>query len=115
MTKLMQWIAGLVFFLAVYIPIVTGMVVVPALEPFEREMKLLPFILVAFFGVCPVVLCARSGCETNYPLLLQIHSLNIVLFRAATIRDCPEAEQELQKDIKEAREDLIRKGFTFRE
>lgn len=53
----MQWIAGLVLFLAVYIPIVTGMVVVPALEPFEREMKLLPFILVAFFGVCPVVSC----------------------------------------------------------
>lgn len=56
-----------------------------------------------------------SGCDTNDPLLLQIHSLNIVLFRAATIRDCPEAEQELQKDIKEAREDLVRKGFTFRE
>lgn len=41
--------------------------------------------------------------------------MNIILFRAATIRDCPEAEQELQKDIKEAREDLVKKGFKFRD
>lgn len=51
MTKLMQWIAGLVVFLAIYIPILTKMVVVPALEPYDREIKLLPFILIAFFGV----------------------------------------------------------------
>lgn len=51
MTKLMQWIAGLVAFLAIYIPIITGMVHFPALDPYERELKLLPFILVALFGV----------------------------------------------------------------
>lgn len=59
----MQWIAGLVVFLAVWIPVVTGMVVVPALEGYEREMKLLPIILVAFFGVSGVGVtgCVRMG------------------------------------------------------
>lgn len=49
----MQWVAGGVAFLAIYIPIVTGIVRFPALDPFDREIKLLPFILVALFGVSP--------------------------------------------------------------
>lgn len=116
MTKLMQWIAGLVVFLAMYIPILTKMWIVPALEPFEREVKLLPFILIGLFGVS-----AGGRVAARFQVLIliilhpQIHSLNTVLFRAATIRDCPEAEQELQKEILEAREDLVKRGFKFRE
>lgn len=45
---------------------------------------------------------------------LQVHSINTVLFRAATIRDCNEAEVELREQIKEARQDLTKKGFKWR-
>ncbi|XP_055716545.1 uncharacterized protein LOC129810237 [Phlebotomus papatasi] len=94
MTKLMQWLAGLFAFLAIYIPLVTGMVDIECLRNFQYEVKILPIVIIALFG---------------------IHSVNVVLYRTFTIRDCNEAAEELQKDIKDARKDLIAKGFKFRD
>lgn len=48
----MQWLAGLALFLAVYIPIAAGFIHIPALDPFDREVKMFPIILIALFGVC---------------------------------------------------------------
>uniref|UniRef100_A0A6B2E767 Dolichol-phosphate mannosyltransferase subunit 3 n=1 Tax=Phlebotomus kandelakii TaxID=1109342 RepID=A0A6B2E767_9DIPT len=94
MTKLMQWLTGLVAFLAIYIPLVTGTVDIQCLRNFQYEIKILPIVLIGLFG---------------------IHSVNTVLYRTFTIRDCNEAAEELQNDIKEARKDLISKGFKFRD
>ncbi|CAD7090712.1 unnamed protein product [Hermetia illucens] len=60
----------------------------------SSKIIMLPFVLVALFGV---------------------HSLVTILYRVFTLSDCTEAAQELQKQIKEAREDLISKGFKFRD
>ncbi|XP_055677614.1 dolichol-phosphate mannosyltransferase subunit 3 [Lutzomyia longipalpis] len=94
MTKLMQWLAGIFAFLAIYIPLVTGMVEIESLRNFQYEVKILPIVLIALFG---------------------IHSINVVLYRTFTIRDCNEASEELQKDIADARKDLTAKGFKFRD
>lgn len=37
----------------------------------------------------------------------------IVLYRVSTFNDCKEAAEEIQQQIKEAKEDLSRKGFKF--
>ncbi|GAB0087955.1 Dolichol-phosphate mannosyltransferase subunit 3 [Sergentomyia squamirostris] len=92
MTKLMQWLAALFAFLAIYIYLLTAEV--ESLKNFHYEIKILPIVIIALFG---------------------IHSINVVLYRTFTIRDCNEASEELQKDIKEARADLISKGFKFRD
>lgn len=36
-----------------------------------------------------------------------------VLYRVFTFNDCPEAAEELQKQIDEAKADLSAKGFAF--
>lgn len=51
MTKLMQWLAGLFAFLAIYIPLVTGMVDIECLRNFQYEVKILPIVIIALFGV----------------------------------------------------------------
>lgn len=48
----MQWLAGLSAFLAIYIPILTGIIRIEALDNYQREIKLFPFLLVGMFGVC---------------------------------------------------------------
>lgn len=44
---------------------------------------------------------------------LQVYAVITVLYRVFTFNNCPEAAEELQNQIKEAREDLTKKGFTF--
>ncbi|MCL4115220.1 UNVERIFIED_CONTAM: hypothetical protein GTU68_006257 [Idotea baltica] len=51
---------------------------------------LIPFILVALFGVV---------------------SLFIIAYRVYTFNDCIEAEKELQQQIKMAKDDLAKKGL----
>ena len=40
-------------------------------------------------------------------------SASIVLYRVFTFNDCPEANKELQSQIKQAKADLQKKGFIF--
>ena len=37
----------------------------------------------------------------------------IVMYRVFTFNDCPEANQELMKQIEESKSDLKKKGFVF--
>lgn len=43
----------------------------------------------------------------------QIYSVFIVLYRTFTFNDCPEAADEIQRQIKEAKEDLAAKGLKL--
>lgn len=46
-------------------------------------------------------------------LSLQLYAVVTVLYRVFTFNDCPEAAEELQKHIDEAKADLSAKGFKF--
>lgn len=41
------------------------------------------------------------------------YSVYTVLYRVFTFNDCPEAAEEIQKQIEEAKADLSAKGFKF--
>lgn len=45
--------------------------------------------------------------------LFGLISFVIVVYRTATFNDCPEAAEELKRQIQEARQDLTSKGFKF--
>lgn len=42
-----------------------------------------------------------------------MYAVVTVLYRVFTFNDCPEAAEELQKQIDEAKADLSAKGFKF--
>lgn len=44
---------------------------------------------------------------------LQFYSVFTILYRVFTFNDCPEAAEEIQKQIKEAKDDLTAKGLKF--
>ena len=46
-------------------------------------------------------------------LLFGIYAVTVIVYRVATFNDCPEAAEELQRQIKEAKEDLKQKGLQF--
>lgn len=56
------------------------------------EILLLPVFLLAVFGVV---------------------SIAIIAYRVYTFNDCKEASEELQRQIKEAKADLTKKGLKF--
>lgn len=56
------------------------------------EILLLPMVLVAVFGVV---------------------SIAIIAYRVYTFNDCLEASEELQRQIKEAKADLAKKGLKL--
>lgn len=43
----------------------------------------------------------------------QIYSVYTVLYRTFTFNDCPDAADEIQRQIKEAKEDLATKGLKL--
>ncbi|KAJ6640236.1 Dolichol-phosphate mannosyltransferase subunit 3 [Pseudolycoriella hygida] len=92
MTKLMEWVFVLSLFFAAYIAIVTKQIQSDVFDNWMFEVKVAPVILVLLFGV---------------------YAASTVLYRVFTFNDCPEAAEELQRQIKEAREDLMSRGFRF--
>ena len=46
-------------------------------------------------------------------LLFGIYSVVVILYRVATFNDCPEAAEELRRQISTAKEELSSKGFKF--
>merc|ERR1711976_965218 len=46
-------------------------------------------------------------------LLFGIYSVVVILYRVATFNDCPEAAEELRKQISQAKQELGAKGFEF--
>lgn len=92
MTKLMQWLFGLTLLAAVW-----------ALITFDLMDLNLPQIYRDVAWPMPAYLLVSFGC----------YSLGVIGYRVATFNDCKEASRELHVHIKEAREDLKKKGLRF--
>ena len=92
MTKLAEWLSGLVAVFSVWYAVNAGLVA----EDWARENPALalwwPVVAVAAFGV---------------------YCVSVIAYRVATFNNCDEAAEELQREIKEAREDLKSKGIKL--
>ncbi|XP_061597765.1 dolichol-phosphate mannosyltransferase subunit 3 [Cololabis saira] len=92
MTKLMQWL-----FAVCVLGVAWAVVCFDLLElGFPRPYRELA-------GPMPLYLLVSFGC----------FSLATVGYRVATFNDCDEAARELQEQIKEAKEDLKKKGLKM--
>ncbi|XP_060125338.1 dolichol-phosphate mannosyltransferase subunit 3 isoform X1 [Zootoca vivipara] len=93
MTKLLQWLWTLSILGAVWATLTLNLLGLDPLPPAWHQVlwPLPTYLLVAF------------GC----------YSLGVVGYRLATFNDCEEAARELQEQIREAREDLSRRGLRF--
>ncbi|KAM6899711.1 dolichol-phosphate mannosyltransferase subunit 3 [Xenentodon cancila] len=92
MTKLMQWLFG-VSLLGTAWALVSFDLLDLSLPRTCREVALpMPFYLLVSFGC---------------------YSLATVGYRVATFNDCEEAARELKEQIKEAQEDLKKKGLKI--
>ena len=91
MTKLMEWITGLVLIVSVWAAFWTQNIGNFA-HTHPNITLLWPLALVILFG---------------------LYSLFVIIYRVYTFNDCPEAAEELQREIAEAKEDLKSKGMNF--
>ncbi|XP_076029368.1 dolichyl-phosphate mannosyltransferase subunit 3 [Oratosquilla oratoria] len=92
MTKLMEWLTGAALIMGPWAAVVSEMIKNELTDKYFTIILLLPFIFLAIFGFV---------------------SLSIIAYRVYNFNDCEEAAQELQTQIKEAREDLTKKGMKF--
>ena len=93
MTKFNEWLTAGLIFLAIWSLTYLGILFGPLDEFTKFQVLLSPVYVVAFAGLV---------------------SASIVLYRTATFNDCPEAAAELRLQIKQAKEDLVSKGFRFK-
>lgn len=91
MTKLMEWLALLTVIIGVWFTILTQNIYNLAID-FPNASFLWPLGLVVLFG---------------------LWALTVIVYRVITFNDCQEAAEELQQQIKEAKEDLKKKGLKF--
>ena len=91
MTKLMQWLCLLALIVGVWFAILTQNVGNLATD-YPNLSFLWPIGLVIVVG---------------------IWCLCLIVYRVLTFNDCPEAAEELQREIKAAKEDLKKKGLKF--
>lgn len=92
MTKLMQWLCSL-----------SLLAVVWALIAYDLLDLNLPQTYRDVAWPMPAYLLVSFGC----------YSLAVIGYRVATFNDCEEASRELRMHIKEAREELRKKGLRF--
>ncbi|KAI5701430.1 hypothetical protein M8J75_009417 [Diaphorina citri] len=92
MTKLLEWLTGTTLFLAVWLSVVMNDLNLDIVKNNINIIVPLPLIIIALFGV---------------------YSIIVVLWRVYNFNDCKEAAQELQTEIKEAKEYLCKKGYKF--
>jgi len=93
MTKLLEWLTGAVVLGSIWAGILWGNFVILS-DSLRFHCLVSPVYALVIFGLV---------------------SLAIVLYRTATFNDCPEACEELKRQIKEARQDLVKRGFKFKE
>ena len=93
MTKLVEWLSLGSAFIAFWLYLLKGDAI-EVTDGNRLHILLLPLYLVILFGLV---------------------SLFIVIYRTLTFNDCPEAYEELKRQIKEAKADLTTKGFKFKE
>lgn len=92
MTKLLEWVFGVLVVGAAW-----------ALVTFDLLDLRLPETYKAMTWPMPVYLLVAFGC----------YSLATVGYRVATFNDCEGAAKELQEQIREAKEDLKKKGLKM--
>ncbi|KAG7259762.1 hypothetical protein CRUP_011861 [Coryphaenoides rupestris] len=92
MTKLLEWVFGVSVLGAAW-----------ACVTFDLLSVSIPGAYREVAWPLPLYLLVSLGC----------YSLATVGYRLATFNDCEDAAKELQAQIKEAQEDLRKKGFKF--
>ncbi|XP_048857179.1 dolichol-phosphate mannosyltransferase subunit 3-like [Brienomyrus brachyistius] len=92
MTKLLEWLLCILVVMCTW-----------GLLTFDPLHLKLPLVYKEVAWPMPVYLLVVFGC----------YSLATVGYRVATFNDCNEAAQELQAQIKEAKQDLQKKGLKF--
>ncbi|XP_015229160.1 PREDICTED: dolichol-phosphate mannosyltransferase subunit 3 [Cyprinodon variegatus] len=92
MTKLLQWLLG-----------VSLLGIIWAVIAFDLLELSVPGTYREVAWSMPLYLLVSFGC----------YSLATVGYRVATFNDCDEAARELQEQIKEAKEDLRKKGLKI--
>jgi len=94
MTKLVEWLVAAGVVGALWLSILTNRIENSLTRDHYTLVLLSPVIFVGLFG---------------------LFSLALVIYRALTFNNCDEASAELQKEIAEAKADLKRLGFKFKE
>ncbi|XP_030757291.1 dolichol-phosphate mannosyltransferase subunit 3 [Sitophilus oryzae] len=94
MTKLMEWIFVAGALGAIWLALLTNKIENIFVKDYYQLLLFSPIIFIVLFG---------------------IYALIIVLYRVFTFNNCNEAADELQKEIQEAKVDLQRQGFYFKE
>lgn len=92
MTKLLEWLAGAFLFAAVWLSVVMNDLDLDIVRNNINIIVPLPLIVLVLFG---------------------LYSITVVLWRVYNFNDCKEAAEELQSEIKEAKEYLGKKGYKF--
>lgn len=117
MTKLLEWLTALSIVFAIYVSLVTRQIKNQFTEAWMYEIQIAPIVAVGLFGVSESQIEFSSnpskGADHILIYLLQAYSIFIVLYRTFTFNDCPEAADEVQRQIKEAKEDLASKGLKL--
>ncbi|KAL8184510.1 UNVERIFIED_CONTAM: Dolichol-phosphate mannosyltransferase subunit 3 [Gekko kuhli] len=93
MTKLLQWLFALALLGGTWATLTLNLLGLGPLPPPVYQV----------LWALPTYLLVTFGC----------YSLGTVGYRLATFNDCEEAARELQAQIREARDDLARRGMKF--
>ncbi|KAF2896355.1 hypothetical protein ILUMI_09818 [Ignelater luminosus] len=93
MTKLIEWLTVFGCIFCAWAALVTNKIENNFTKQYFSVILYSPIIFVVLFGV---------------------YAAMVVLYRTFTFNNCEEAAVELQKEIKEAREDLSKLGFKFK-
>ncbi|XP_018565987.1 dolichol-phosphate mannosyltransferase subunit 3 [Anoplophora glabripennis] len=94
MTKLQEWLSALGIFFAIWFYLITSKTQSSFITENYSLILYSPLICLVLFG---------------------LYAATVVIYRTLTFNDCPEAAEELQREIIEAREELTRLGFKFKE
>ncbi|XP_065226233.1 dolichol-phosphate mannosyltransferase subunit 3-like [Planococcus citri] len=92
MTKLIDWMAAVCAFLSIWLALLYHFIELEIINEYRGLISLLPVFTVFIFG---------------------LYSAGTVLWRVYNFNDCNQDALDLQMEIKEARKDLIAKGFVF--
>ncbi|MEQ2186006.1 Dolichol-phosphate mannosyltransferase subunit 3, partial [Goodea atripinnis] len=92
MTKLLQWLLGVSLLGAIWTVVAFDLLGLSLPRTYREVAWPMPLYLLVSFGC---------------------YSLATVGYRVATFNDCDEAARELQEQIKEAKDDLKKKGLRM--
>nr|CAH7725304.1 unnamed protein product [Callosobruchus chinensis] len=94
MTKLQEWMSGLGIIFAIWMYLITSRSHNDFVQKHYDLILYSPVICAFMFG---------------------LYALSVVLYRVYTFNDCEQAAVELAEEIQEAKENLAKLGFKFKE